>query len=87
MPFMFNVPDEHFHEVWIALGSPDTETVGNNPVDDACQDQVQPEPERCCERAVEYGGGSWRTADQDWFGKSAMHWLSLIHISEPTRPY
>ena len=43
-----------------------------------------------CEPIGTYGGERWKTPHIDALAKSGMRFdycLSLIHISEPTRPY
>src|SRR5712672_671939 len=62
-----------FHEIGIALGSPDGGHVADEPKQEASDPKAQTDAERCGECAVDDGDRAWRTAHQDRFGQRAMH--------------
>src|SRR5690348_9907947 len=76
-------------EVRIALGSPDSGHVADEPKQETRDPEAQTDAERSRERAVENRDGAWRPAHQDRFGQRAMDWtfeawdLSVHQITTP----
>src|SRR5689334_15580859 len=61
-------------EVRIALGSPDSGHVADEPKQEARDPEAQTDAKRSCERAVENSDRAWRPAHEDRLGQRAMDW-------------
>src|SRR5438270_11034802 len=66
------MPDEHRHEVRVALGCEHCDAVSDDPQRETGKPLPKPEPKRCSDGAIENGDRPRRTAKKDGLDQSAM---------------